>query len=96
MQLAIWILWPSFLMAIPATGIYFTLFDPVDLTIFGIYVPANRTAAYTIGFFAFWAIGAGSSALTCFFQRTSGEINPHPPEESAAGYSERETDDHRR
>jgi len=68
MQRIIWILWPSFLMAIPATGVYFSLFDPVDLTLFGILIPADRIAAYTIGFFAFWAIGAGSSTMTYLFQ----------------------------
>ena len=71
MQKLIWIFWPSFLMAIPATGIYFSLFDPVDLTLFGVYVPGNRIAAYTIGFFAFWMLGAGSCAISLFLMRTS-------------------------
>jgi hypothetical protein len=74
MRQLIWILWPSFLMAIPATGIYFSLFDPVDLTLFGILIPADRIAAYTIGFFAFWIIGAGSSAMTCLFLPTETDV----------------------
>jgi hypothetical protein len=32
-----------------------------------------------VGFFAFWAVTAASSALTFFFQRTSKEINAEPP-----------------
>jgi hypothetical protein len=32
-------------------------------------------AVYSIGFFAFWLFAAGSSALTCFLQRTASEIN---------------------
>jgi hypothetical protein len=31
-----------------------------------------------VGFFAFWAICAASSAFTCFLQRTSAEINRCP------------------
>jgi cytochrome c oxidase cbb3-type subunit 1 len=34
----------------------------------------SRTAIYSTGFFAFWAVCAASSALTCFLQRSpSGE-----------------------
>jgi len=88
MQRAMWILWPSFLIAVTATGVYFTLFDPVDLDIFGVHVPANRVAAYTIGFFAFWLLGAASSALTLFFQRSADEVNrlgpPEPMEPPSA------------
>ena len=74
MHKLIWILWPSFLVAIPATGVYFSLFDPVDLDILGMHVMASRMAAYTIGFFAFWLLGAASSALTFFLS--------HPPIDS--------------
>jgi hypothetical protein len=35
----------------------------------------SRIAVYSIGFFAFWGLAAASSALTCFFQRSSAEIN---------------------
>jgi hypothetical protein len=59
-----WILWPSFLVAIPASGVYFSLFDPVDLDFFNMHIVASRNAAYTLGFFAFWLLGAASSALT--------------------------------
>jgi len=74
-KMLIWILWPSFVVAGIAEGIFFTLFDPTDLTLFDAPVEASRTAIYSIGFFAFWAFAAASSALTCFFQRTSTEIN---------------------
>jgi len=64
MRALMWILWPSFLVAIPASGIYFSLFDPVDLDLLGVHIAANRIAAYTIGFLAFWVLGAASSMLT--------------------------------
>ena len=70
------ILWPSFLVAGIAEGLFFTVFDPMDLRMFGSAVTLSRTAIYSLGFFAFWAMAAASSAFTCFLQRTSREINP--------------------
>ena len=63
------VLWPGFLLAIPAVGIVFTLFDPEDMHLLGKPLESGRLAAYTIGFLFFWAVGAASSALTCFLQR---------------------------
>ena len=59
------VLWPSFLAAVAATGIFFSQIDPDELRV--ISFPAleiGRLAGYTIGFFMFWAVGALSSALT--------------------------------
>jgi len=65
----IWILWPSFIVAGIAEGLFFTVFDPVDLYVFGSPLDWSRTAIYSSGFFLFWAVCAASSALTCFLQR---------------------------
>jgi hypothetical protein len=70
-----WVLWPSFLMACAAELVYFALFDPVDLHLFGVPIAADRMPVYTMGFFAFWAIGAVSSALTVFLARSPFEVN---------------------
>jgi hypothetical protein len=74
----IWILWPSFLVAGAAEALFFTVFDPTELTFFGAVVNVSRIASYSIGFFLFWAFAAASSALTCFFQRGAAEINRCP------------------
>lgn len=71
----IYILWPSFIVAGIATGVFFTLIDPTDLRVFDRELVLSRTAVYSIGFFLFWLFAAGSSALTCFFQRSSAELN---------------------
>jgi len=68
------VLWPSFLAAGVAEVLFFTVFDPSD---FG----ASRTLAYTAGFFAFWALAASSSALTCFLERGAAEVNGRPRRE---------------
>lgn len=74
-QRIMWVLWPAFLMAIPAVGIFFSLFDPRDLYLFGAPVPLSRLGAYSVGFFSFWAFGAACSALTSFLSRSPFEVN---------------------
>ena len=71
-QIVIWILWPSFIVAGAAEVAFFSAFDPQALLIFGEPVTWSRTAVYSVGFFAFWAITAASSALTCYFQSVPG------------------------
>lgn len=70
-----WILWPSFLVACAAELMFFAVFDPTDLHLFGMPVEAERMPVYSIGFFAFWMIGAVSSGLTVFLARSPFEIN---------------------
>ena len=80
-QRLIWILWPGFVLAIPAVGIVFTLVDPADLQAFGTPLELSRLGAYTCGFLLFWVLGSASSALTCILQRSPFELNrcPLPP-----------------
>jgi hypothetical protein len=72
---AIYILWPSFIVGGIGEGLFFTVFDPQELYLFGEPTTLSRMAVYSIGFFLCWAFAAASSALTCFLQRTSREIN---------------------
>jgi hypothetical protein len=72
MKTALWILWPAFLVACVAEVLFFSLFDPVD---FHLPLGLSRRAGYSIGFLIFWAIAAGSSALTCFLQRGAKDVN---------------------
>ena len=80
-QRLMWVLWPGFVMAIPAVGIAFTLIDPADLHLFGAPLEASRLGAYTVGFLGFWVLGSACSALTCLLQRSPFEVNrcPLPP-----------------
>ena len=81
MKRAIWILWPAFIVGGIAEVIFFTIFDPMEMSLFGEPIGMSRLAVYSIGFVLFWAFAAASSAFTCFLQRTSNEINscPLPP-----------------
>ena len=77
-RLFMWVLWPSFLVAAGAEALFFTVFDPGELSFFGVAVADNRVAAYSIGFFLFWTFAACSSALTCFLQLTAEQVNHFP------------------
>lgn len=70
-----WVLWPSFLVAGVAEGIFFTVIDPQELYLFGEPVHLSKIATYSIGFFGFWAVCASSSLMTCFLQRSAAEVN---------------------
>ena len=70
-----WVLWPSFLMACAAEVVFFALFDPMDLHLFGVPIHADRMPVYTMGFFAFWIIGAVSSGLSVFLAQSPFEVN---------------------
>lgn len=82
MKRLMWILWPSFLVAIAMDGVLFSSFDPLELSYAGEPLFQNRLAAYTIGFFVFWLFAAGSSALTCYLQSTLREQPGCPPSAS--------------
>ena len=69
MKYAMWVLWPSFLVAAVAEGVFFTLFDPGEFTPFGQPIELSRTAMYSIGFFIFWGFAAASSGLSLFLER---------------------------
>jgi len=68
-QRVISVLWPSFLTAGLATTLFFTAFDPVDLSMQLGGFEISRLAGYSIGFFLFWLLTATSCGLTCFFQK---------------------------
>lgn len=84
-----WILWPSFLVAAVAEVLFFAVVAPQDLSVFGRPLQLSALAAYTIGFFCFWAIGAASSLATCFFQRRGEDINREAGGRPAAGTDRR-------
>jgi hypothetical protein len=77
-QRVIWILWPSFIVGGIAEAVFFTLFDPSDLAVFGGTHGLSRIAVYSLGFFLFWLFAAASSALTCFLQQGSDLGNRQP------------------
>ena len=70
-QKCIAILWPSFLVAIVATGLFFSAFDPDDLYPFGEQAELSRLGVYSIGFLLFWLVSAVSGIGTLYFAVTN-------------------------
>lgn len=58
------VLWPAFMVAVMAEGVFFSMVDPHELVIVGLHLADSRGAAYTVGFLLFWALFTISSALT--------------------------------
>lgn len=61
------VLWLSFLMAIAATGVFFSAIDPLTLQDCVTFPEVSRMGAYTIGFLLFWLLTGASSLLAVFF-----------------------------
>ena len=93
MRRAMFILWPSFVVGGIGEVLFFTVFDPKELYLFGEPSSLSRLAVYSIGFFLCWALAAASSAFTCFLQRSADEVNrlcPLEPAERPVGCPRRE------
>ena len=94
-QRMMWILWPGFLMAGLGELVFFSLVDPEDLHFFGHALEFSRTTIYSCGFFLFWGLMSGTSALTCLLQRSPYEVNYCPliPEARPLGCPKRDSGD---
>lgn len=68
------VLWPAFMVAIMAEGIFFSVYDPHDFTLAGTSLSAN--AVYTAGFFFFWLLCAIASMLSCILIGTQRGAPP--------------------
>lgn len=66
-QQAISVLWPSFIIAIVASGVFFSAFNPRDLIPYNLDIEISPVAAYSIGFFLFWLLAILSSIGTMYF-----------------------------
>lgn len=79
MRKLIYILWPSFVVAVFGVVVMFALMDPVDLRWVGPF-ELGRRAGYTLGFLLMWAFAACSSAFTWFLMRPPAEVNEAAPD----------------
>lgn len=65
MKRAIWVIWPSFLMAGLIEMLIFAIVDPSDLQALA-HLDWSRNTIYSLVFLLLWCIVALSSALTLF------------------------------
>ena len=64
------VIWISFLAAAVATMLFFAMFDPVEL-LATLDFEIDRQSGYALGFFFFWMISVGCSAVTAWLVRTA-------------------------
>jgi len=76
LKLAMVTLWPSFIVAGLADGLFFSMFDPEELLHLLGREDLPGMAAYTVGFFCFWVFALLASVLTWYMARTD---NYHEP-----------------
>ena len=85
-QLALRILWPAFIFAGVLEMMVFAVVDPHEMRWFGgALIGWSPMAIYSVTFFIFWLVIAGSGALTALLAHTAKEVNamhdpPRPPE----------------
>ena len=73
---AMQVVWPAFLMAGVAELVFFAIFDPFELHVFGQPLDWSREAIYALGFFGFWGLGIASSTLTLFLVQAREPVTP--------------------
>ena len=73
-QQCISVLWPSFAMAIVASGVFFSAFDPRELVPYDLDMNIGPVAAYSIGFFLFWLLCILSSWGTLYFAISNSRL----------------------
>ena len=78
LKLAMTVLWPSFLSAIMAEGLFFSVFDPSELMLLGGHLELEPIAAYTMGFFFFWTVCSIASMISLYLVRTEAPAQQHP------------------
>ena len=76
---AMYVLWPSFLMAGVTLALVFSLVDPADLTWFGAEMQLSRKTVYSLSFFALWLLFSVSNAITALLVvAPESSAPPHP------------------
>ncbi len=79
-QKCIAVLWPSFLLAIAASGLFFSAFPPAELRPFGEELMISDLGIYTIGFFLFWMLTTAAGVGTLYFTISNCRIkHQHQP-----------------
>lgn len=75
MRKQILLLWPAFVIAALATTVFFTIFDPAELTLHGQRLFADHLSAYSAFFLVAWLFGALNAAMVMMLEKSSRQLN---------------------
>ncbi|WP_235088439.1 hypothetical protein [Chromobacterium sp. Beijing] len=70
MKKGILLFWPSFIIAILATGVFFSIFDPAELSLHGKTLFNDKLSAYSVFFLVSWAFGALNTSIVLLLEKT--------------------------
>ncbi|MDC7691104.1 hypothetical protein [Vogesella indigofera] len=79
MRQAILLFWPSFIIAALATGLFFSIFDPQELTLHGAQLFADKLSAYSVFFLIAWGFGALNTSIVLLLEKSARQINGFQP-----------------
>ncbi|AXE31838.1 hypothetical protein DK842_19220 [Chromobacterium phragmitis] len=79
MKKGILLFWPSFMIAMIATAVFFSIFDPAELKLHGNALFSDKLSAYSLFFLASWAFGALNTSIVLLLEKTAREINGFTP-----------------
>ncbi|OQS10137.1 hypothetical protein B0T37_10860 [Chromobacterium violaceum] len=84
MKKGILLLWPSFMIAMIATTVFFSIFDPAELKLHGDTLFSDKLSAYSVFFLVSWAFGALNTSIVLLLEKSAREINGFTPPPVAA------------
>nr|WP_199066373.1 hypothetical protein [Chromobacterium sp. ASV5] len=85
MKKGILLLWPSFIIAVLATIVFFSVFDPAELTLHKQALFADKYSAYSAFLLVSWAFGALNTAIVLVLEKSARDINGFTPPPVVAG-----------
>lgn len=79
MRRAILLFWPSFIIAAAATGLFFSIFDPQELTLHSARLFSDKLSAYSVFFLIAWGFGVFNTAIVLLLEKPSRQLNGFQP-----------------
>ncbi|WP_293813644.1 hypothetical protein [uncultured Aquitalea sp.] len=79
MRKGILLFWPSFIIAAMATIVFFSIFDPAELTLHGSHLFNDKLSAYSVFMLVSWAFGALNTAIVLLLEKSARDINGFTP-----------------
>jgi hypothetical protein len=79
MRKGILLFWPSFIIAVLATVVFYSVFDPAELTLHGHPLFADKLTAYSVFMLISWAFGALNTSIVLLLEKSARDINGFAP-----------------
>ncbi|MDF0606343.1 hypothetical protein HZU77_011875 [Neisseriaceae bacterium TC5R-5] len=75
MKKSILLFWPSFIIAALATVVFFSIFDPAELSLHGQTLFHDNITAYSTFLLISWVFGALNTSIVLLLSRNARQLN---------------------